>query len=115
MKNPLYFFLCANESKVSTGNDAPQPTNASELLQMVIDMEGRRRKAHRELSQQEYLITPMNGPDQVGEHEVISFKELLVMVYEFNHGKLPHCDDWFTIEDITQKVYPMKTFYQFIK
>ena len=111
MKNPLYFFLTANESTPSTGNDAP----ALELLQRVIDMEEKRRKAHRELSQQEYLITPMNGPDQVGKHEVISFKELLVMVYEFNHGLLPHCDDWFTIEAITQKVYPIKEFYQFIK
>ncbi|MBL4909044.1 MAG: hypothetical protein JKX78_03635 [Alteromonadaceae bacterium] len=115
MKNPLYFFLCANESTPSTGSDTPQPNTATELLQMVMDMEQKRRKLHRELSQQEYLIVPMNGPDCVGEQEVVSFEQLLVMVGDFNKGKLPHCDDWFSIYDITQKSYPMKEFYQFIK
>ncbi|MBL4908975.1 MAG: hypothetical protein JKX78_02960 [Alteromonadaceae bacterium] len=107
--NPEVALQAANEL------DAPASNTASDLLGMVLEMEGKRRKLHRELSQQEYLITPMNGPDQVGEHEVISFKELLEMVQQFNKGQLPHSDDWFTIEDITQKVYPMKTFYQFIK
>jgi len=96
-------------------SSTPESNPATDLLKTVWESEKKRRKLHRELSQQEYLITPMNGPDQVGEHEVVSFTELLDLVQQFNKGQLPHCDDWFTIEDITQKMYPMKTFYEFIK
>lgn len=86
-----------------------------DLLQAVMDGEEKRRKLHRVLSQQAYLINPMNGDVQVGKHEIVEFPELLTMVSDFNKGKLPHCDDWFTIEDIDEKRYPMELFYQFIK
>lgn len=83
--------------------------------QVVTEKEVCRRALHRELSQQAYLINPMNGETQVGKHEIVEFAELLVLVGDFNKGKLPHSDDWFTIEDIDEKRYPMELFYQFIK
>ena len=94
---------------------APRNSVVFDLLQNVLNMEGKRRKLHRELSQQAYLLCPMNGDTQVGEHFIVEFDELLVMVGDFNKGKLPHSDDWFTIEDIEEKRYPMELFYQFIK
>ena len=76
--------------------------------------EEQRRLVHRILSQQAYLINPMNGDVQVGPHEIVEFVELLALVSQFNKGELPHSDDWFTIEDIDEKRYPMELFYQFI-
>lgn len=106
MKNPAPQAISWKESESDPAMD---------LLQTVMDMEEKRRKLHRELSQQAYLICPMNGEVQVAQHEIVEFSELLVMVSDFNKGKLPHSDDWFTIEDITEKRYPMELFYQFIK
>lgn len=84
-------------------------------MQVAQEAEIMRRAMHRELSQQAYLICPMNGEVQVSKHEIVEFPELLEMVGQFNRGELPHSDDWFTIEDITEKRYPMEMFYQFIK
>ena len=99
-----------------TTSNTPESNPATDLLQSVMDMEEKRRKEHRRLSTRAYTIQPMNGPDAVGDFEVITFTELLALVSDFNHGRLPHSDDWFSIEDtISGEVYKMNLFYQFIK
>lgn len=93
------------------------PSNpATDLLQAAIDSEAKRRKLHRELSTQAYTIQPMNGPDAVGDFEVIDFKTLLVLVGQFNKGFLPHSDDWFSIQcSESGEMLKMNVFYQFLK
>ena len=93
----------------------PEVALTKSRMQVAQEAEIMRRAMHRELSQQAYLICPMNGEVQVSKHEIVEFPELLEMVGQFNRGELPHSDDWFTIEDITEKRYPMEMFYQFIK
>ena len=95
---------------------APNSNPATDLLKATWDAEAKRRSLHRELSTQSYTIQPMNGPDVVGDFEVIDFDTLLVLVGQFNKGCLPHCDDWFTIEGSEKgEKFQMNTFYQFVK
>ena len=79
-------------NNIKKSGESEQSTNYVQHLKEVSN--------ELKLVQMQYFVQPMLEDFPIGSLELISKEELLEMVHSYNHGKLGHCDAWFTLTTV---------------